>query len=123
MNAITFNVNPLALTREDAATALGMSLDSFERHVQPEVRLVRRGKLRLAPTRSSPPPTARRPCSSGPFLPPIGGLVGFAERVLGASLDPAPQLLSRYHRCRRGGRAAQGHLGCPPGAAHRRSFR
>ncbi|MEA2361671.1 MAG: hypothetical protein QOD71_816 [Thermoleophilaceae bacterium] len=29
--------------------ALGMSLDSFERHVQPHVRLVRRGKLRLVP--------------------------------------------------------------------------
>jgi hypothetical protein len=26
-----------------------MSIDSFERHVQPEVRLIRRGKLRLVP--------------------------------------------------------------------------
>jgi hypothetical protein len=26
-----------------------MSVDSFERHVQPEIRLVRRGKLRLIP--------------------------------------------------------------------------
>jgi hypothetical protein len=26
-----------------------MSLDSFERHVQPEVKLIRRGKLRLVP--------------------------------------------------------------------------
>jgi hypothetical protein len=26
-----------------------MSVDSFERHVQPEIRLVRRGKLRLVP--------------------------------------------------------------------------
>jgi hypothetical protein len=39
----------LALKREEAAQALGMSLDSFERHVQPHVRLVRRGKLRLVP--------------------------------------------------------------------------
>jgi hypothetical protein len=29
--------------------SLGMSLDSFERHVQPELRLTRRGKLRLVP--------------------------------------------------------------------------
>ena len=29
--------------------SLGMSLDSFERHVQPELRLIRRGKLRLVP--------------------------------------------------------------------------
>jgi hypothetical protein len=39
----------LALTREEAAGSLGMSLDSFERHVQADVRLIRRGKLRLVP--------------------------------------------------------------------------
>lgn len=39
----------VALTREEAAQSLGMSLDSFERHVQPEVRMIRRGKLRLVP--------------------------------------------------------------------------
>jgi hypothetical protein len=49
MNAITFNVVPVALTREHAARALGMSVDSFERHVQGEVKLIRRGKLRLVP--------------------------------------------------------------------------
>jgi len=42
-------VSRLALTRPEAATALGMSVNSFERHVQPELRLVRRGKLRLIP--------------------------------------------------------------------------
>ncbi|MGH2928686.1 MAG: hypothetical protein ACRDL8_10840 [Solirubrobacteraceae bacterium] len=41
----------LALSREDAAAALGMSLDSFERHVQPTLRLVRRGRMRLVPVR------------------------------------------------------------------------
>jgi hypothetical protein len=39
----------LALTREEAAAALGMSLDSFERHVQPTVRLLRLGRMRLVP--------------------------------------------------------------------------
>jgi excisionase family DNA binding protein len=39
----------LALTREEAAAALGMSLDSFERHVQPTLRLVRLGRMRLVP--------------------------------------------------------------------------
>jgi hypothetical protein len=39
----------LALTREEAAAAIGMSLDSFERHVQPTIRLVRRGRLRRVP--------------------------------------------------------------------------
>ena len=41
----------MALTREEAATALGMSLDSFERHVQPDLRLLRLGRLRLVPVR------------------------------------------------------------------------
>ena len=41
----------LALTREEAAAALGMSLDSFERHVQPTMRLVRLGRMRLVPIR------------------------------------------------------------------------
>jgi hypothetical protein len=39
----------LALTRAEAAAAIGVSLDSFERYVQPELRLVRRGRLRLVP--------------------------------------------------------------------------
>jgi hypothetical protein len=29
----------------------GLSINSFERHVRPELRLVRRGKLRLIPVR------------------------------------------------------------------------
>jgi hypothetical protein len=41
------NTLRLALTRTEAAAALGLSVDSFERYVQPEVRLVRRGRLRL----------------------------------------------------------------------------
>jgi excisionase family DNA binding protein len=41
----------VALTREEAAAALGMSLDSFERHVQPSLRLVRLGRIRLVPIR------------------------------------------------------------------------
>jgi hypothetical protein len=43
------NVPRVALSRQEAAVSLGMSLDSFERHVQPELRLIRRGKLRLIP--------------------------------------------------------------------------
>ena len=37
----------LGYTKPEAAAALGMSVDSFERHVQPELRVVRRGKLRI----------------------------------------------------------------------------
>jgi len=46
------NVGPVprvALTRDEAAASLGVSLDSFERHVQPTIRMIRRGKLRLVP--------------------------------------------------------------------------
>jgi hypothetical protein len=41
----------LALTRAEAAQSLGMSVDSFERFVQPEVRLIRKGRLRLVSVR------------------------------------------------------------------------
>lgn len=43
----TTPVPRVALTREEAAAALGMSVDSFERHVQPDLPIIRRGKLRL----------------------------------------------------------------------------
>lgn len=47
--AETAPIPRLALSREEAAASLGMSLDSFERHVQPTVRLVRCGRMRLVP--------------------------------------------------------------------------
>jgi len=39
----------VALTRGEAAAALGMSLDTFERHVQPTIRMARLGRIRLVP--------------------------------------------------------------------------
>lgn len=39
----------LALRKSDAAEALGISEDTFERYVQPELRVVRVGSLRLYP--------------------------------------------------------------------------
>ena len=44
----------VALPRDEAAPALGISLDSFERHVQPEVRLIRRGQMRVVPVEELP---------------------------------------------------------------------
>jgi hypothetical protein len=41
----------LALSREEAAAAIGMSVDSFERHVQPTIRMLRLGRMRLVPVR------------------------------------------------------------------------
>jgi hypothetical protein len=38
-----------ALTRAEAAAALGMSLRTFERRVQPHIRLVVSGQLKLVP--------------------------------------------------------------------------
>jgi hypothetical protein len=43
------DVPRLALSRAEAAASLGISLDSFERHVQCDLRLVRRGRMRLVP--------------------------------------------------------------------------
>ena len=45
------NGQRLAVTRAEAARSLGVSINSFERHVQPELKIVRRGKLRLIPVR------------------------------------------------------------------------
>lgn len=39
----------LALSKREAADALGVSVDFFERHVMPELRIVRRGRRRLIP--------------------------------------------------------------------------
>jgi hypothetical protein len=51
MTGDTAPIPRLALTREEAAAAIGMSLNSFERHVQPTLRLVRLGRMRLVPIR------------------------------------------------------------------------
>lgn len=42
-------VDRVTLTRPEAAAALGISVDSFERHVQPKLRLIRCGRMRLVP--------------------------------------------------------------------------
>ena len=42
-------ITPIALNKPDAAAALGMSVDSFDRYVGPSVRCIRRGRLRLYP--------------------------------------------------------------------------
>ncbi len=39
----------LALSRNDAATSLGMSLRHFQRHVQPHIGCIYSGQLRLYP--------------------------------------------------------------------------
>lgn len=37
----------VALTKRQAAEALSISLRSFENYVQPELRMIRRGRMRL----------------------------------------------------------------------------
>jgi excisionase family DNA binding protein len=39
----------VALTREEAAASIGVSLSTFQRYVQPDLRLIRRGTARLIP--------------------------------------------------------------------------
>jgi len=51
MSGDTAPIPRLGLTRDEAAVSIGMSLDSFERYVQPTIRLVRRGRLRIVPVR------------------------------------------------------------------------
>lgn len=48
--SVVMHVQPVAVSRETAAAMLGgMSIDSFERYVQADLKLIRRGKLRLVP--------------------------------------------------------------------------
>lgn len=49
MSKVTVTVEPVCVSREVAAEMLGMSLAHWERHVQPALRLVRSGRLRLVP--------------------------------------------------------------------------
>jgi len=46
---MTAPIPRIGLTREEAAAALGMSLDSFARHVQPTLPIVRLGRMRIVP--------------------------------------------------------------------------
>jgi hypothetical protein len=41
----------VALTREEAAASLGVSLSHFARHVAPDLRMIRSGSVRLIPLR------------------------------------------------------------------------
>ncbi len=39
----------VTLTRQEAAASLGVSLSTFQRNIQPDLRIVRRGSMRLVP--------------------------------------------------------------------------
>jgi excisionase family DNA binding protein len=41
----------VALTREEAAASIGVSLSTFERWIQPELRIIYAGSTRLVPIR------------------------------------------------------------------------
>ena len=41
----------LALSKAEAAEALGVSVDFFEEHIQPDLKVVYRGRRRLIPVR------------------------------------------------------------------------
>lgn len=46
---LTLNAAPITVSRTNAAAMLDMSVDSFERYVQPQLRIVRCGRMRLFP--------------------------------------------------------------------------
>lgn len=47
----TAPVPRVALTREEAALSLGVSLSFFAEHIQPQLKLIRIGSVRLVPLR------------------------------------------------------------------------
>jgi hypothetical protein len=52
MSATADRPAALAISREEAADRLGVSLDSFERHIQPQLHTVRAGRRILVPVRA-----------------------------------------------------------------------
>jgi hypothetical protein len=48
-HVFSLTIRPIVLAKPEAAAALAMSIDSFERYVMADVRCVRRGRLRLFP--------------------------------------------------------------------------
>jgi hypothetical protein len=48
-NPTKSSVPRLAFRREEAAAALGLSPRSFDQHIRPELRVIRRGRLVLYP--------------------------------------------------------------------------
>lgn len=55
----------LALSRREAAAALGVSLSHFQRHVQPQLRCVYSGQLRLYPVSELERWLAEHGCEGG----------------------------------------------------------
>jgi hypothetical protein len=48
---VTATPERLALSPDEAATAISVSRDYFDKHVAPDLRIVRRGRRRLVPVR------------------------------------------------------------------------
>jgi hypothetical protein len=48
---LTISVSPVAVRKDVAASMLGVSVDFFEAEVQPELKVIRRGRLVLVPVR------------------------------------------------------------------------
>jgi hypothetical protein len=55
----------LLLSRREAARALGMSLSQFQRHVQPSVRCIYSGQLRLYPVKDLERWAEEHACAKG----------------------------------------------------------
>jgi hypothetical protein len=55
----------LLLSRREAARALGMSLSHFQRHVQPSVRCIYSGQLRLYPVKDLERWAEEHACAKG----------------------------------------------------------
>lgn len=49
-DGLVFSMRPVAVTKAQAAEALSMSIDSLERYVLHDLRVIRRGRLVLIPT-------------------------------------------------------------------------
>jgi excisionase family DNA binding protein len=86
----------LAVSIAEAADLLGVSADHFRRHVLPDLRIVRSGRLRLIP---------------------VAELEGWLDRTAARALTGAP--LAHGNGSPHGERDRNGAQGCDPGAGGR----
>ena len=47
MSGPVISLRPVAVAKPVAAELLGVSVDTFERHIQPDLLVIRRGRVRL----------------------------------------------------------------------------
>jgi hypothetical protein len=74
-----------ALTREEAAAAVGVSLSHFERHIQPDLKIIYSGSARLVPVSEVEGWTRREATLAGGASEPTAARNGHPDKRPGGA--------------------------------------